>query len=85
MASNRLIPFVASWGFAAVACATPLILLVDVPQSAPHNAQPAQNCLIGTKTCASLSKVPAGPCLVGTKACAQNGKLIAVSPAPARK
>jgi hypothetical protein len=85
MAINRLIPILALWGLADAACALPLTLLVDVPQSAPHHSPPAQNCLISTRTCESLSKVPASLCLVGTRRCLRHGKLVAVSRAPPRK
>ena len=85
MAISRLIPFVVCWGFAGVACAMPLTLLVNAPRSAAHEPPPAQNCLIDTKPCANLSKVPASPCLVSTKTCLWNGKFVAIAPTPPRR
>jgi hypothetical protein len=85
MPIERLIAILVSCGLAATATALPLTLLVDVSQSAPHQAPPAQTCLIGTNNCTTLWKAPARLCSIATKACGLKGDWVAVSQAPTRK
>jgi len=82
---KRVVPLAVCLGLAGVASALPLTLTADVSSSRAQQDPPAQNCLIGTKTCANLSHVPASPCLVGTRTCLRNGKLVALAPTPPRK
>ena len=77
MKVNRLLAMLASMGMTGAVAGA---LLVELPQAPSDNSQSAQPCLIGTKTCESLSKMPAGPCLTDTQPCPKEGKLVAASP-----